>query len=321
MSQNVAHSQVNDVEQSSSERRNLRSQYRSLLSDATTRKNEYLSGNTDLLIEDLERANALYQGVNTTTEGVLDSYFLRLSADIGAQRAHQMRVDSAAFDSLDYIEKVREALYGSTGNADEQQMLGASPNWGGIGDIASQFSRQPPRFSCIYGPLMTEVKARKARVKRQSIDGRANRGAAQEANIETMGESDVKKQENQTTKLVLKIHKILAQVGPINLFELVINPSSFSQSVENIFYVSFLIRDGKAFIDDESGQPMIEACEPPQQDDYLSGLTKKQLIFSLDHSTWREITDVYNIKSSIIPERQSKVGENGMSQISSQVPR
>ncbi|KAJ1784394.1 hypothetical protein LPJ59_006368 [Coemansia sp. RSA 2399] len=321
MSQNAAQSLLNDVQQSASERRNLRSQYRSLLSDATTRKNEYLAGNTDLLIEDLERANALYQGVNTTTEGVLDSYFLRLSADIGAQRAHQMRVDNAAFDSLDYIEKVREVLYGSTGNADEQQMLGASPNWGAIGDVASQFSRQPPRFSCIYGPLMTEAKARKARVKRQSLDGKANKGVSQEANIEMMGESDVTKQENQTTKLVQKIHSILAHVGPINLFELVINPRSFSQSVENIFYVSFLIRDGKAFIDDESGQPMIEACEPPQQDDYLSGLTKKQLIFSLDYVTWREIADVYSIKKSIIPERQKQLDQNGMSQISSQVPR
>ncbi|KAJ2557976.1 hypothetical protein EV175_001036, partial [Coemansia sp. RSA 1933] len=288
-------SQAPDVQQTPSARRALRSQYRSLLADAATRKNEYLSGNTELLIEDLERANELYQGVNTTTEGVLDSYFLRLSADIGAQRAHQMRVDSAAFDSLDYIEKVREMLYrGGTGNADEQQVLGTDPDWGAIGDVAGQFSRQPPRFSCIYGPLMTEAKARKARVKRQNGEDRAGRGGtSQEAKIETMGESDVKKQENQTTKLVQKIHKILAQVGPINLFELVINPRSFAQSVENIFYVSFLIRDGKAFIDDESGQPMIEACEPPQQDDYLSGLTKKQLIFSLDYATWREITDVY----------------------------
>ncbi|KAJ2877526.1 hypothetical protein H4R27_006178, partial [Coemansia aciculifera] len=139
--------------------------------------------------------------------------------------------------------------------------------------------------------------------------------------IETMGESDVKRQENQTTKLVKTVHKILTQVGPINLFQLVINPASFSQSVENIFYVSFLIRDGRAFIDDQSGQPMIEACEPPQQDDYQSGLTKKQLIFSLDQSTWREIIDVYAIDESIIPSRVARLNASGLSQISSQVPR
>ncbi|KAJ1938365.1 hypothetical protein FBU59_004461 [Linderina macrospora] len=108
-----------------------------------------------------------------------------------------------------------------------------------------------------------------------------------------MEAGDVKKQENQTTKLVRKVHRILAEVGPINLFNLVINPHSFSQSVENIFYVSFLIRDGKAFIDDKSGQPMIEACEPPQQGDYEQGLSKRQLIFSLEQASWKEIVEFH----------------------------
>ena len=49
------------------------------------------------------------------------------------------------------------------------------------------------------------------------------------------------------------------QNGPMNFFEFVINPDSFSQSVENIFYLSFLIRDGKAkiFIDEKDGQPYV----------------------------------------------------------------
>ncbi|KAJ1991595.1 hypothetical protein GGI25_001614 [Coemansia spiralis] len=301
------------------ERRRLRSKYRSLLSDAATRKNEYLSGSTALLLEDLERSNALYDAVSNPAEGVLDSKFLLISADIGAQRAHQMRLDSAAFDSLDYIDRVREALYGAP-NPDEQQMAGLRPNWAAVGAAASRVSRQAPRFSCIYGPLMAEAKERRPRVKRQPAKPPAA-STQQSASIETMGESDVKKQENQTTRLVQKIHKILAQVGPINLFELVINPRSFAQSVENIFYVSFLIRDGKAFIDDESGQPMIEACEPPQQDDYLSGLTKKQLIFSLDVGTWREIIDAYAIADSVIPQRVSERNDQGLSQIASQVLR
>ncbi|KAI8323291.1 hypothetical protein GQ54DRAFT_258504 [Martensiomyces pterosporus] len=306
-------------EQGPSDRRQLRYDYRSLLSDAAARKKEYLTGSSSLLLEDLERANTLFNQVTTTDEGVLDSRFLVLSADISAQRAHHMRIDSAAFDSLEYIEKLRDILYAGTGNADEQQMSGAKPDWAAIGSIASRFSRRAPRFSYIYGPLMTEVKERKRNTegRRRADVGKA--GRQQEAQIETMGESDVKKQENQTTKLVQKVHRILTKVGPINLFQLVINPQSFAQSVENIFYVSFLIRDGKAFIDDESGQPMIEACEPPQQGDYLSGLTKKQLIFSLDQSTWQEIIDVYGITECIIPQRRSKIGADGLSQVSSQV--
>ncbi|KAJ2819618.1 hypothetical protein FBU31_005470 [Coemansia sp. 'formosensis'] len=307
----------NNEELSQADRRSLRHNYRNLLSDAVTRKNEYMTDNGSLLLEDLERANSLFGKVDRTPEGLLDSRFLSLSADIGAQRAHQLRIDSAAFDALEYIEKVREGLYAASGNAEEQLV----PNWAAMGNIAARFSRRAPRFSCVYGPLMTEPKERRRIKTGNKRDNAALKASRQEAQIETMGESDIKRQENQTTKLVKTVHKILTQVGPINLFQLVINPASFSQSVENIFYVSFLIRDGKAFIDDQSGQPMIEACEPPQQDDYQSGLTKKQLIFSLDQSTWREIIDVYAIDGSIIPSRVSKLDANGLSQLSSQVPR
>ncbi|KAJ2015782.1 hypothetical protein GGI01_001913 [Coemansia sp. RSA 376] len=307
----------NDQELSQVDRRSLRHNYRNLLSDAVTRKNEYMTDSGSLLLEDLERANSLFNKVDRTVEGILDSRFLILSADIGAQRAHQLRIDSAAFDALEYIEKVREKLY----NPDEQHIPGSKPNWAAMGNIAARFSRRAPRFSYIYGPLMTEPKERRRIKTGTKRDNAALAASRQEARIETMGESDVKRQENQTTKLVKTVHKILREVGPINLFQLVINPTSFSQSVENIFYVSFLIRDGKAYIDDQSGQPMIEACEPPQQDDYQSGLTKKQLIFSLDQATWREIIDVYAIDESIIPSRVARLDASGLSQISSQVPR
>jgi len=48
---------------------------------------------------------------------------------------------------------------------------------------------------------------------------------------------------------------------PVNIFDLVINPKDFAQSVENIFYLSFLIRDGKvAFETTEEGEPVV--CAP-----------------------------------------------------------
>lgn len=43
----------------------------------------------------------------------------------------------------------------------------------------------------------------------------------------------------------------------LNLFKFFINPNSYSQSVENLFFLSFLIKDGKAGIEteDEAGNP------------------------------------------------------------------
>ena len=100
----------------------------------------------------------------------------------------------------------------------------------------------------------------------------------------------------------------MEQNGPVNLFRFVINPNDFAQSVENLFYVSFLIRDGECALEiEEDGEPVICACgfflhlslacliksppppvicEQPQMSDYQEGLKKQQLVFEFDVKTW-----------------------------------
>ena len=57
-----------------------------------------------------------------------------------------------------------------------------------------------------------------------------------------------------------KIHRILDANGEVNLFKFIINPNDFAQSVENLFYLSFLIRDGSCSLEVESGEPVICTC-------------------------------------------------------------
>lgn len=87
-------------------------------------------------------------------------------------------------------------------------------------------------------------------------------------------EEDIKRSENETTKNVATVRSfipshisstyehyqleaLLEEVGSINVFKFIINPDNFAQSVENIFYLSFLIRDGKAAFETKDGEPII----------------------------------------------------------------
>lgn len=86
-----------------------------------------------------------------------------------------------------------------------------------------------------------------------------------------LNEEDIVNSENETTKMVRSIHQLLGQVGGeegINFFRFVIDPNSFSNSVENMFHVSFLVRDGYVSIEDREGEPMLSEyadCRAPAQ--------------------------------------------------------
>ena len=104
-------------------------------------------------------------------------------------------------------------------------------------------------------------------------------------------EEDIEKQENETSANVKNIYLRLHELGRINLFQFVINPTSFGQTVENIFYLSFLVKEGKVEIecDNETGEtfvlPLDDEDEDEEGDEEESLVT--QLILTIDQPLWR----------------------------------
>ncbi|KAG1781409.1 Non-structural maintenance of chromosome element 4 [Suillus placidus] len=107
---------------------------------------------------------------------------------------------------------------------------------------------------------------------------------------------------------VTQIHRIVCEEVTINLFNLVINPRSFGQSVENIYYLTFLIDDGVCGMDfTEEGEPVIcdsVVCLESCLDNGSRGIDNNcQQMLEFDMATWRRAIEVFNITHSVIPHR------------------
>lgn len=153
-------------------------------------------------------------------------------------------------------------------------------NWEILGRRACiPYNARPSVSSFLLGPLSTQKKIR-AQTQRRAPQGRVNPEDA--VRPDQLREEDLDKQDEQNlTVLCTRIRHILKETqekrtadfeaaaedlpesededeavanlmkehgiadnGGIPLFEFCVNPKSFGQTVENLFYVSFLIRDG-----------------------------------------------------------------------------
>ncbi|KAI8722280.1 Non-structural maintenance of chromosomes element 4 [Fusarium sp. LHS14.1] len=210
-------------------------------------------------------------------------------------------------------------------------------NWPHLGRFASlPYIRRPALPGFLLGPLSVEKKARK--ITKRSAPFRPNN--LTETRPEVLNVEDLAKRENDLTAICGKIlHQLqniqadiqqtvmdlidddmdedektrimhnhgLRSTGGIDLMRFVVNPKSFGQTIENMFYVSFLIRDGRVEIDfDEFGLPALAPVdrEVEEEEPTRHGAAKHQAILSMDMETWRDIIDTFSLQEPMIAHRK-----------------
>ncbi|KAI0013802.1 hypothetical protein F4779DRAFT_294011 [Xylariaceae sp. FL0662B] len=212
-------------------------------------------------------------------------------------------------------------------------------NWEHLGRFAClPHIRRPAVPGFLLGPLSVEKRVRK--IVKRSAPFRP--GNLQETRPQVLNAEDVQRSEkNDLTAICSKILQRLSQVqeeaqdaveaacdqgasdqearalmdkyglretGGIDLLKFVVNPRSFGQTVENMFYVSFLIRDGRIKIDFDDNQLPTLLAVNREEDAGTSkhGTQKQQAVLSIDMKMWREIIEVFKITEPIIEHRKEQ---------------
>lgn len=223
---------------------------------------------------------------------------------------------------------------------DEGDML----DWARLGTEACiPYCDRPPTIGFLLGPLSAAPRVKRTITRRA---GNSNKDLV-ETRPEVLKAGDIKKDENANlTVLCHKINMRMREVrekimdkaeaeseklgdnatdmdmkkilvrngideeGNLDLFRFVVNPKSFGQTVENLFYVSFLIRDGTVGITvSDDGIPYLipqdkspsSGTAPHKRQD---GVMKHQAVLSLDYQTWEELIEVFEITEPMIEHRK-----------------
>lgn len=102
----------------------------------------------------------------------------------------------------------------------------------------------------------------------------------------------------------MKVYAALEKIGSFPFYHFITDPNSFAKTVENLFYVSFLIRDNRAriFIPElisSSNELYIEAIVDEGGESGETG-DLNQLVMGMTFKVWRQSIEKYKIEDPFL---------------------
>ncbi|KAL5976883.1 hypothetical protein ACLOJK_021218 [Asimina triloba] len=219
-------------------RRVLRSRYLAVKHLINDEREDISRVDSDKFRSIISEVENLHQHVRKPREQVADAEAL---LDIANTLVTSVKSQSnEGITPSDFVTALLEG-FGPQDGALSTDQASSKVLWGDLGVAASCVFKKTPGFSTMIGPMNTELKLRKAPVQRKRT--RPTESTRPKEVVDTGGE-----ERTDTDKNMCTMFDILKRQRRVRLEELVLNRSSFAQTVENIFALSFLLKDGRAEI-------------------------------------------------------------------------
>lgn len=289
-------------------RREIRSKYRDLINSVQQNREDMLSPSNNKLTEVLEEANKLFQDVREAREAALDAQLLVVATDLGKEKASQLFSEGAAFDPTAFAEHLLSFMGLNRLEDEEEELQNGAVNgylpqdaWHRVAKRAESCFKTAPSFHYMMGSFHAEPPPPKQRIERQrKVPGKEAK-RMMPTQLKKMEESHQEATEKEVERILgfLKGYHQDDPSTPISYYEFVIDPNSFSRTVENMFHTSFLIRDGLArmYLDDK--MPCIAPVEEGEVEAGGSA-SRKQCITSISLKTWKELIEAFDITDTLI---------------------
>lgn len=307
---------LQDDDEESGLRKEIRCKYRDLISSVQQNREDMLSPSNNKLKDVLDEADRLFKDVRQTREAALDFHLIVVTADLGKEKATELVAEGTAFDPTTFAEHLLSfmGLNRLEDGNDEQENRGAADGylpqdaWHRVARRAESCFRTAPSFHYMMGSFHAEPPPPKQRIERQRKAPSKEAKRIMPTQLKKIEDSDQEATEKEVERILgyLKSYHQYDPTSPISFYEFVIDPKSFSRTVENIFHTSFLIRDGLArtYLDNDK----LCCIEPVEEGEVEAGGSCKQCIISLSPKMWKELIDAFDIREAMIqpPQKQNE---------------
>lgn len=247
----------------------------------------------DHLIRDVQNPN--------NTIGLLDAKVISIGTNVLKRTAEAVDANLFSFTAEEYCDNIISYLKQEPCGTNNIRLMSQK-----LAPIAAKCFSRTPSYMYMLGTFqvgevaVTQKKARKQKEKQEEGS--------------TKQPENVKRLEKQEDGVEETVHYIMNVVTaayrqnknkPINYFKLVINPDSFGATIENIFHVSFLVKDG--YVDLSLDQNRIPVIAPARRDVVENrkkyDQTRQQMFLEIDMHQWEELKKTCAIRRAMLNPR------------------
>ena len=295
---------------------------------------------SDVLRQNIDELKRLYHALETekvrdTKVHLEDSEVFKEASEFAALNARNLRFGDGGFslDERDVLKRLRKYAatdssiltdiikedeqgggeYGEQDDDDDEDLYPIMDeytfnkvNWLKLGVLYHQLSKKPILVDFLNGPLANE-KRRATNRTRNVDDTRSGRSTT----ARHMEASDLAQDEEKNTAYMVRLvyDKYLKKESDeeVNFFKFFINPHSFAQSVENLFYTSFLIKDGRLKLyTGKLGAPCITRVTQEELGQIKldsSKVLSSHHVATFNYDVWQYFIQELNLKDAFLGHR------------------
>ncbi|XP_013589984.1 PREDICTED: non-structural maintenance of chromosomes element 4 homolog A [Brassica oleracea var. oleracea] len=290
-------------EQGVSDRRVLRSQYLALINKISDSKDDLTSVDSDKFSRIFNEFENLHQKVQKPREQIADA-----EAFLDIANTMLSSVKSQSVNGVSPAEFVNALVNGfgqPSQRIDTDESAPVSIKWKDLGLAVCSTVLVSCGCSTMLGPMDTELKERKRAVYRKRT--KPGEGFRPDEVDDTQSE-----EKTDTDKNMAIMFNILRQKKRVRLENLVLNRRSFAQTVENLFALSFLSKDGRVeIIVDKNGSHFALPRNAPAANLVASGeVTYNHFVFRFDFKDWKLMSEMVPMGEELMPHRETAVASS-----------
>lgn len=280
-------------------------------------KNEAVDCRSDVLTKHFKKTEENLNKSKTVDQALIDAQIFATLAGYTKRQAAQLQTGLQTYDVktytdhlVHYMRRTRADAADDAGGEDDEFTDGMlSINFIQLGASVRKCNKAVPAIDFMHGnapvenvvPVAERKKAK--RVQKGKITVKPHELKSDEV------------EQTETDRQVAEMKRELERRKQCNYWIFVIDPKSFTRSIENLFHSSFLIKDRMAFLDLKVDPPVIRCMDArdrrhDQGGGDEGGATERQsqFIMGFDRNVWKEMIGKYNIRKCILPSKNAANG-------------